>query len=344
MRRLCSLLAVVLLASASPASAQSVVGKDVARKLFEEGVELERKGDYPGALARFDQAAKIVVTPGLRFHQGYAHEMQNKLATALDDYEAALRLAHEQGKSEVEKATAARLEPLRARVPQLAIRMITQADAKVRLDDRELPQPLLDGRPFRLDPGEHAVTASASGYQPFARRFQAREGQTSTVDVILDKGSAAAPAPAPAAPGHVTPTTPPPAAPGATKPEEPHAVGSDTEPPKEEARARSPVVPIALTAGAVVLAATGVVTFLVAGGAQSDAQAACPAKVDCEDERSKVRTFDAISLVSFVGAAGLGATAIVLLASGPSTSSASPSVSARFVAGPGSALLQGAFW
>jgi hypothetical protein len=290
---LASLMTGALMAPASRAYAQAVPGKEVAKKLFEEGADLEKNGDYVSALAKYKEAEKITVTPGLRFHKGYCLEMTGKLSAALLEYEAADKLAREANKPEVHAAVIARLDPLRTRIPQIAIRLATVAkDAEVQLDGEPVAAALLDGKAFRLDPGEHAVTARAAGYRNFVRRVQVPESMTTTVDVVLDHAPAAAVVPPPAAV----------AAPAAAL----------TEPPSESAARRSLVLPIATTAGAVVLAGTGVVFVIVAGGAAKDAKADCLQKTSCDSEQSKVRTFDALALGSFIGAAGLGALSAVL--------------------------------
>jgi hypothetical protein len=277
---------------APPAS--GAPGKEHAKKLFEEGVDLEKKADYAAALAKYREAKQITVTPGLRFHEGYCLEMMGKLAAALEEYEAADKLAREQNKQDVHAAVAARLDQLRARVPQLSIRLATAAaNAEVQLDGAAVGAPLLDGKAFRIDPGEHTVTARAPGHKPFTRTVKVPEAVTTTVDVTLDRATAPVVAPEPA----VVPETPRP---------------PDTEPPREDARRRSLALPIATTAGAVGLAAVGIAMFAVAGGAASDAERECPAKVSCDDERSRVRTFDTLALGGFIGAAGLGIFSVYL--------------------------------
>lgn len=332
-------LLLLVVGGAPSARAQTVPGMALAKQVFEEGVALEKKGDFAGAAAKFDEAAKIAGAPGVRFHQGYAYEMLGKLATALDHYESALALARDQNKPELEKATIARLEPLRARVPQLAIRLATKADAKVKLDDKEVAPLLFDGKPFRVDPGDHAVTATAAGYRDFSRRVQLREGVASSVDLVLEKATGPAPAtPAPA------PTPASTLGPALTPPKEDPT--SPVAAPPHEGRRRSLGAPIAATAAASVFAIGGIVGFLLAGSAHSDAQSECPSKLSCDDERSKVRTLDTVALTGFVGAAALGVVAVVLWTSGRSPRSLqdAPAPSARLYLGPGSAGIHGALW
>jgi hypothetical protein len=315
-------------AFAQAAPAPTAAAKEHAKKLFEEGAELEKKADYAGALARYKEAAQLAVTAGLRFHTGYCLEMTGKVAAALEEYEAADRLAREQNKQEVHAATMVRLEPLRLRVPQIAIRLATPAkDTETRLDGVIVAGALVDGgKAFRLDPGEHEVTARAPGYKPFSRKVQVPENVTTTVDISLER--VAGPAPGPAA---VLPPS------GATETAAPASVD---EPPRESAHGRSLAAPIAATAGAVVLAGTGIAMFLVAGSAQSTAQKDCVMQLSCDDRRARVRTFDALALGGFIGAVGLGVVSVILWTSRPAEHIAA---NARLTAGPRAFALEGSF-
>ncbi|MEA2751215.1 MAG: hypothetical protein QOI41_5358 [Myxococcales bacterium] len=321
-------------AQSAPASA---TGKERAKKLFEEGLDLEKKGDYAGALAKYKEAEGITVTAGLRFHTGYCLEMTGKLTAALDEYEAADRMAREQNKPEVRAATAVRLEPLRARAPQIAIRLATPAkEADVQLDGVSVAAPLVDGgKSFRLDPGEHTVTARAPGFKPFTRRVQVPENVTTTVDISLERVAAAAPVAGAVTPVPVPAPAPAPAPAGNTPNNTVVA-----EPPAEAASGRSRVLPIVTTAGAVVLAGTGVALFLVAGSAQSKANDECAVKLSCDDRRSRVRTLDALALGGFIGAVGLGVVSVVLWTSKSPERSGS---NAHLQAGPGTFAVEGSF-
>lgn len=275
-------------AAEAPARAQ---GADQARRAFEEGVALEKKRDYAGALARFRDAGAIKATPGVRYHEGYCLEMTGKLVDAAEAYAQAEKMAREQDKPEVVTAVRARLEPLSSRIPRLAI-TVDPSDADVRVDG------VLVGKPeLRVDPGDHEVSASAKGRVPKQVRVTVKESATERVSLALPPEEAAAPAPAAAAAA-------------APAPEEHRA-----EPPAEGAPERSIALPLAVTGGAVALAAGGVAAFVLAGQAQSDAEQACPSRRSCDSEKTEVRTLDALALGGFVGAAGLGALSVVLWSS-----------------------------
>jgi hypothetical protein len=312
------LAAVLAMATtASNARAQLVPGQEIAKKLFDEGLEAEKQKDWATALGKFKESEAIKPTPGNRFHKAYCLEMTGKLASALDEYEGADKLAQAEKKNEVHEAIRARYEPLLKRVPQLSVKASTiPKDAKVNLDGVPISPVLLDGRPFRIDPGDHAVTARAHGYETFAKNFNLAEGTaTTTIEVVLNPEA----------------KTPPPA--GTASRAEPI-----TEPPREGPPSKSKTLPIVTTVGAGVFLATGIITFVVAGSAQSDAEKKCPTKVSCESEQTKVRTFDAFALAGFIGAAGLGALSIVLW-----TSSSGSGTSASIATRPSWVGIEGAF-
>ena len=251
--------------------------------------------------------------------------MTGHFVAAVDEYQAADKLAREGNKAEVQAAVAARLEPLRARVPQLLIRLTAPSKAPdIQLDGAPLSAGQAEGKAFKVDPGDHEIRARAPSpaFRNFVKKVHVPEGITFTVDVFFDRATdAAAPvvAAVPTASGAAVVTEPPP------------------EPPPK----RSYVAPVVTTIGTVLLAGGGVVLVVLSGSAQSDAQATCPTKTSCDDERSNVRTLDALALGSFIGAAGLGVLSAVLWASKGGERSAS--LVTKSTAGGASLGLQGSF-
>ena len=286
---------------ASTATAQ-VPGEEIARRAFEEGVALEKKGDYAGALAKFKESEQIKATLGNRYHKAYCLEMTGKLAAAFIEYEVVEKAARDANKAEIVEATRTRLEPLRARVPQLSLTLATSApeETEVALDGTPIARALLDGKAFRVDPGDHVITARAADHEPFTKSFTAPETTTTSVEIVLRRAVAEAP------------------------------TDRVTEPPAEAPPDRSLTAPILTSAGAVVLAAGGVVAYVLAGNARDDLQRTCLTKPSCEDDKVQVRTLDAVALGAWIGAAGLAALSVVLWTSKPSSSaSMSTSVVAR---------------
>jgi len=310
--------AIALVLGARDAVAQ-VPGKEYAKKLFEDGVDLEKKNDFAGALAKYYEAEQITVTAGLRFHEAYCLEMTNKLTAASDAYESAIKVARDQGKADVEKTAQGRLDALKPRIPSIAVRLPhPPPDADVKLDGTTLAPLLLEGKPFRVDPGDHTITASAHGFAPFTKTVHADEHGSPVVDVVLEKTGGP---------------------PRKTDPQAPGETHYDEAPPAASTP-KSRVVPIAATAAAVVFVGGGVVSFLVAGGAQSDAQTKCPGQKSCDSEQSKVRLFDALALGGFIAGAGFAAIAIVTWSTSGGTAMGPRT---RVVASPARIGLEGTF-
>lgn len=287
-------------------------GKDQAKRLFEQGVDLEKKADYAAALTKYREAEQIAVTAGLRFHKGYCLEMTGKLTQALEAYETADKLAREQNKQDVRAAIMARLGPLRARAPQVAVRIASPPEGiEVHVDGVRVAGPLLDGKAFRIDPGEHTVVARAPWHRNLTRRVETQESATTIVDISLDRVN-----PTPAEPSVARVPSPAAAAipPVSFSSEDAiaRAPATPTEPPFDAARGRSHALPILTSLGTTALAGAGVVFFLAAADAQQDGKRDCITKTTCNEEQARVRTFDALALGSFIGAAGLGVLALVL--------------------------------
>jgi hypothetical protein len=317
-RHRCARFAVAMVGAClwSSAALAQVPGEEIARRAFEDGVTLEKKGDFAGALTKFRDSELIKATLGVRYHKAYCLEMTGKLAAALIEYEIVDKTARETNKTELVETTRVRLEPLRARVPQLSMKLSADApkDAEVMLDGAAIAQSLLDGRAFRIDPGDHMLTARAPEHEVFAKRFTAGESSTTSIEIALHKVGAK---PAVA-------VAPPKTDPAKGTAAGPH-VEPVTKPPAERPRERSRTLPILTTAGAVVLAAGGVAAFLVAGSEQKDLEKTCGTTANCDGEKGSTRTFDALALGGWIGAAGLAALSIVLWTSSPSSSSASAS-------------------
>jgi len=253
---------------------------DPARRAFDEGVVLEKRGDYAAALLKFKESADAKPTLGNRFHLAFCLEMTGKLATAYREYEEVDRLAREQKKADVVLATRQRTDGLRGRVPDLTLRPVPRLppDGEVLVDGRVVVAEGLEAKALMLDPGEHVVTAHAPDHTGFRRALVLAEAEHATLDVPFETSA----------------LTPPP-------------------PPPESGRRRAPgVLPFATTAGTVALAAAGVVAFIVADGAASDARETCPSRVSCDDERTKVRTYDALALGAFASAAALAVVSVLL--------------------------------
>jgi len=288
-------LVLALYGASAPAIAQAQGSTSEAKRAFDEAIDIEKRGEYEAALDRFKKIEAIKPTAGVLFHIGYCLENLGRLALAYDAYERADKLARDSNKPEVSTAVHARLDPLSKRVPLVNV-TVEPKEAQIRVDGQ-----LVTNMSVRVESGEHDPVADAPGYTPKKLRLTCRDGSVQSLALTLEPAPAKATTPANGASSTPASSSSPTASPPPV-----------TEPPREEASRGSDPLPPAVTGGAGVFLAGGVLSVLLPGSAQSDARSTCPTKTSCDSERSEVRTLDAVALTGFIGGVGLGALAVVL--------------------------------
>lgn len=148
-------------ASAQPTDAD----RAAAKQAFEEGLELEKKGDYSGAYTKFKKVGEFKMTPHVRFHMALCDEKLGRLVAALRGFELAEAEALKMGKDAqvVAEKAPGRAEALRKRVASVRIEVKGRVlHSKVLLDG----QPVLAkdfGTLLPVDPGAHAIEVETDG-------------------------------------------------------------------------------------------------------------------------------------------------------------------------------------
>jgi hypothetical protein len=189
-----------------------------ARDRLEEGSALYRKGDYKGALKKFEEARALVASPKIYFNLGQALSRLGRTAAAVDAFERFLAEAPD-AVPERRRDAEQLLGELR---PQVGfVRVIADAKSEIAVDGQPAGTAPLR-RTIPVDPGEHQVTARVPG-APIAHvgnvkvaagetiAWEAREAPAPLADGPLPlPPSLTAPVPAPQA---SVVTTPPPAEP-----------------------------------------------------------------------------------------------------------------------------------
>jgi hypothetical protein len=200
-------LAAVVLTAVAPAVADS---KDDARDRLEEGSALYRKGDYQGALRKFEQARALFPSAKIYFNLGQAYSRLNRPAAAVDAFERFLDEATDADPARRADATRflSELEPRIARV-----RVLVPNGSEVAVDGRPAGvAPLKRGIP--VDPGSHQITAREPGAAMAAVgsvKVDAGEVAQWQAPVTPEPGTSPPAATVPA-PGSPLPVSPPPAA------------------------------------------------------------------------------------------------------------------------------------
>lgn len=276
--------------AAPPTHAPSADDVAKARELFVRAQADEARGDYLSALEKFERVAETKDTASVRFHLGHCSEKLGRLASALHHYNLALHEGERESSAEVKRASTKAAEALAPRVPKLTIQCPADIPScSVSLDGRTLGAGELSVF-ILVDPGRHHVSARAEGMQTVDVDLSLHESEARTLQIAFS--------PAPT-----------------TTPTAPHGSGAPEGLTTREAAPRdggSKTGAFLALGGAVALAAFGVGSFVGAGGAQDSLKAACAARPSCEDEKSSVRTWDTLALVSFVSAGALAVVATVL--------------------------------
>ncbi len=162
-------------------------GEEVAaaRALFAEALKDEEAGQNAQALEKFQRVQQVKDTPQVRFRIGSCLERLGKLRSARESFQAAAALG---GGSKANAALVTesqeRVTALTRRIPDLTLNPATPApaDAVVKVDETVVP-PSAWQTPIALDPGEHAVDASAPGYEPFHATSTLSEGSHLSVAI-----------------------------------------------------------------------------------------------------------------------------------------------------------------
>jgi hypothetical protein len=134
----------------------------LARRLFQEGIELEREQKWNEALERFRRSAELSHPPPatVLFHVGLCEGKVGRVADAVLDLTRARDLARTDAKwKNVEAAADVELADLKPRVPTLEIHPPPNAKpTKLTMDGATLQTAVL-GLPLPVNPGDHEIAA-----------------------------------------------------------------------------------------------------------------------------------------------------------------------------------------
>ncbi|MBX3229347.1 MAG: hypothetical protein KIT84_17995 [Labilithrix sp.] len=179
MRRATLLVVLGLVSTPAVASAD---GGD-AEALFVQGNALVAQGKYAEACPKLAESERLEPAIGTRFNLADCYEHLGRTASAHATFLDVARLAHAAGKFERErlaKERAAALAPRLAKV-KLDVRSVANG-LEIRIDDAVVPRATWRDEHV-LDPGPHALTATAAGRAPLRLAATAKEGAVTVVAV-----------------------------------------------------------------------------------------------------------------------------------------------------------------
>jgi hypothetical protein len=323
-----------------------------AQALFDEATALMKSKNFVKACPKLAESQRLDPGIGTQFHLAECYEGQGLTASAWAQFLEVASLAGASGQADRQQAARKRAAKLEPRLARLRINVpVAKRITGVHVErDGIAVQEVSWESALPVDPGEHELTVSAAGYKTFVTKVNAREGQTSEVDVPqLEAAPAAAPA-ASAAPAAAVPAAPSPSSP-------PPEVT-----PKNAPAGETPPSSSGIGAGAIVLGTVGVVGLgvgtvfgLMARSKFQDSKAECSqANEDrCSAAGIKLRddsiVLANVSTIGFIaGGVALGTAGIILLTRGsskPTAGAGAGQMTTSVQAGPsqGSIVLTGRF-
>lgn len=176
--------------------------RSAARQLGTEGVHAYQAGDYAKATERLERAYKALQAPSLGLWSARALEKTGQLVKAAERYLQTTRLPVEAGgeaavQERAKQDAAAEREALLPRIPGLVVVIegVTGDEVEVRINGASVNSALL-GTSRPTDPGTAEVVASHRGRE-VRRTVTLAEGETETVTLHLEAGSASSAGDAP---------------------------------------------------------------------------------------------------------------------------------------------------
>jgi hypothetical protein len=300
----------LLLCCFTPSLARAEVSdadRATARLLASEGHEAVDRKDYATAADRFARADALLHAPTLSLHLARANAALGKLVAAQellrrvvregvpDPSNAAFVRAVEDAKQE--------LAALGPRIPTVIVTVKGSDAPDVTIDGTPVPRPAL-GAKRPVDPGRHAIRATAAGCAPAEATIELAEGASQAVALELAPATAAAGAVSPAAAPGAPAAAPPPPAPAP-------AHGGD-------ARRTAGIVGVALGGAGLAFGAVlgGLAVSKHGSLASSCPDGRCDASVTQAD-LDAYSTVATLSTVGFVAGGVLAATGAVLWLTAP---------------------------
>jgi len=168
-----------------------------ARERFKEGAASQAAGDFARALEAYKDVALVKSSAQVRFNIASCEEKLGDYVRAVGSYRLALSEATRSNAKQLGEAVQRALGDLEPRIPMLLVsRGDGAAVAEVTLDGRPLANPSI-GVEFQVNPGPHAVAATAADRQPFTVDITLADRDHQVVKLVLKKRPAPPPPLAP---------------------------------------------------------------------------------------------------------------------------------------------------
>lgn len=186
----------VTIAWAPIARAQEGNAKVAAEALFEEGRKLIADRKAAQACPKFAESQRLDPGGGTLVNLAYCHELEGKTATAWSEFRDALGQAIKDDRKDREDLARTHIADLAPKLMRVVVRVperLAARDPEINLDKSKLPPTAWD-TPIPVDPGEHHVSVSIAGAQPWSVAISVSEpGETYTVKIPSFESAAVCP-------------------------------------------------------------------------------------------------------------------------------------------------------
>lgn len=157
-----AIVAAALLFMGPEARAQG--DKAAAETLFQAGITLMEQGKYAEACPKFAESQRADPSSGTLLNLASCYEKTGKPASAWATYKEAAAMARSLGQTDREATANGRIAALEPTLSTLRIDAGDMPGMVVKRDGLDVGRGSL-GVPIAVDPGEHAITASAPGHE-----------------------------------------------------------------------------------------------------------------------------------------------------------------------------------
>jgi hypothetical protein len=299
----------MLLMSSRAHAQSSGDSKAAAEALFDDARKLMTTGKYAQACAKLEASQALDPGVGTSLNLADCYEKMGRTASAWAQFRETMSAARRAGSSERERIARQRSEALEPKLSYLTIITWKGQDVTVSRDGQAVDAAVLS-TPIPVDPGTHAIAASAPGKRAWTTDVTVRDNAdrvSVSVPILADE-------PQPIEPSAQTEAPAPP----------PTAAELPSRPPSHAGATQRT---IGIAAGAVGVAgiATGTVFGIKAASTWSDAKSKCNPYPYCGANGKKLSDEAAdsgtIATVAFIAGGVALATGVVLWLTAPNDTS-----------------------
>jgi hypothetical protein len=170
----------------------------LAGSLFQDAKALVKSGDLAAACPKFAESQRLDPQVGTLLYLATCHQEQGKTASAWVEFNDVARAAHAAHQSDRESLARARAKELEPRLAHITVNVKNAASGlEVRVDGTVLSSSAW-GTAFPIDPGPHALRATAEKHEPWSADVNVEDARALVVEVPELAAEAPPPPPAPA--------------------------------------------------------------------------------------------------------------------------------------------------